>query len=295
MASVRFSSIAKDSVRFSSIAKDIVDSSRDQCAVLVVDDDLAMRDTVRLTLRNHGIRVYEAETGSGGITAARSHRLDLIMIDFRLPDMSGLEMMMALKKSGVDVPWILMSGWMTTPIAVDAIKLGAINAVALPFDIEAVTLSALDDVASSHAAHWPRLPLEPFLPAPQSAAERWAWLVLRGCDATHDFKTIREWASFVGISYSSLTECCRLVGIKPHEARDFVRILRALFHRSGRAKNLQVVLKVADHRTLRFLLQHAGLDDQTKALSLQEFLGRQQFVSQTNEALEAILRMIADL
>jgi hypothetical protein len=162
--------------------------------------------------------------------------------------------------------------------------------VALPFDIEKVVISALRDVSTG----WPPLPAPSLLSRPKSAAERWACLVLRSCVAEHDLKTIRDWASVAGVSYSALTESCRLVGIRPHDARDFLRMLRALSHASGRIDNLEHGLDVNDHRTLKTLFERAGLPlgRATGTISLDEFIGRQQFVNPACEGVRLMLKMI---
>lgn len=240
------------------------------------------------------LQVQEAGTGAAAIAAIRSRPFDLAVIDLRLPDISGLDVIVELKRDGIGVPWLLMSGWITVPIAVEAMRLGAIDALELPFDIERVVVSALRGVLQRGSVGWPRLPSARDLPPPKSAAERWASLVLRGCAAEHDLKTIQDWASVAGTSYSTLTESCRLVGIRPHDARDFVRMLRALFRASGRVENLEHGLDVSDHRTLSALFERAGLTmgSASGAISLGEFINRQKFVDPAGEALRLTLKML---
>jgi DNA-binding response OmpR family regulator len=260
-------------------------------SVLVVNDDPAARETVRLVLRRLNIHVHEADCGASAIAAMRSRRFDLALIDFRLPDISGLDIIAELKKSRVSVPWLLMSGWMTTSVAVEAIKLGAVDAVDLPFDIEAVVVSALREVSRRTATGWPRLPSASFLTSPKSSAERWALLVLRGCAAEHDPRTLHEWASVVGVSYSVLKESCHLIGIRPHDARDFLRVLRALFRSNGRLENIEHGLNVNDRRTLQVLFERAGLPmgRSSGAISLREYVERQRFVNPASEAVRMLL------
>jgi ActR/RegA family two-component response regulator len=264
-------------------------------SVLVVNDDPAARETVRLVLRRLNIQVHEADTGASAIAAMRARRFDLVLIDLRLPDISGLDVIAELKKSRVSVPWLLMSGWMTTSIAVEAIKLGAVDAVDLPFDIETVVVSALREVSRyDDLAEWPQLPPTSTLTSPKSSAERWAFLVLRGCRAEHDPKTIHEWASAVGVSYSVLKEICHLVGMRSHDARDFLRVLRALLWSMGHLEHLEHGLNVNDRRTLQALFQRAGFTagPPTGAISLHEFVKRQRFVDPDSEAVKVLLKTI---
>jgi ActR/RegA family two-component response regulator len=263
--------------------------------VLLVDDDPLTRESTGRILRRRAIHVHEADSGAAAIAALRARPFDLALIDFRLPDISGLEVIATLKKDRLSVPWVLMSGWMTPPLAVEAMRLGALDAVELPVDIEGVVLSALRGLAKPGAARWPRVCQTAVLStSPKSAAERWAFLVLRGCSAEHDLKTIGDWAAVAGISYSALTDSCRLVGVRPHDARDFLRMLRALWAAGGRSADLEHGLHVNDFRTLKKLFGHAGLTmgREAAAISLPEFIARQQFVDPTSEAVKALLKMI---
>ena len=154
-------------------------------------------------------------------------------------------------------------------------------------------MPALNQAATKYSATWPPLPLGPRLRAPKSAGERWACAVFRACDADFDFRTLQDWASFVGMSYSALTQSCRLAGIQPRDARDFVRILRLLFHTQGRLESLEASLDISDVRTLRTLLQRAGIFGRTsrEALSLPEFFSHQRFVD-PNRTPRLIIAML---
>jgi hypothetical protein len=201
-----------------------------------------------------------------------------------------------LKKHRISVPWLLMSGWMTTSAAVEAMRLGALDVVDVPFDIEHVVTATLIGLSHRADARWPRVPPASELRGPRSAAERWACLVLRGCAAAHDLKTIRDWAAVAGVSYSALTESCRLAGLRPHDSRDFLRMLRVLFHQNGRLKDLEHGLDVNDHRTLKTLLARAGLTGSRDgaAISLRGFIDGQQFVDPACEAVRMMIKMIGE-
>jgi len=161
--------------------------------VLVVDDDECTRLTTSRSLRNIGLSVVPADSGAAAIVAARIRTIDLALLDLRLPDMSGLQVIAALREMKICVPWILYSGWMTVPIAVEAMKLGAVSVQDLPFDIKAVVMPALTDLGQRYAISWPRLPLAPRLRVIKSATERWASFVLRGCDSEVDLRTLQHW------------------------------------------------------------------------------------------------------
>ena len=75
--------------------------------VLVVDDDECTRLTTSRSLRNIGLSVVPADSGAAAIVAARIRTIDLALLDLRLPDMSGLQVIAALREMKICVPWIL--------------------------------------------------------------------------------------------------------------------------------------------------------------------------------------------
>jgi hypothetical protein len=127
---------------------------------------------------------------------------------------------------------------------------------------------------------------------PRSAAERWAMLALQACRSDGDLKTLADWAAFVGVSYSSLCEACRLVEVRPRDARDLVRVLRAILRSSTDGIIPAVLLDVRDRRTLRTLLDKAGIVSRETAVSVEQFLSEQRFVHSDNFALVALRRLL---
>jgi hypothetical protein len=109
-----------------------------------------------------------------------------------------------------------------------------------------------------------------------SVVDRWASLVVMGARAAEDLRTLALWARYVGVSYSSLAELCRLVGVRPHDARDFVRILRALQLSDGRRGSVEMMLDIADRRTAQRLLSRAGVGETLPSIEL--FLLSQTFI-----------------
>jgi CheY-like chemotaxis protein len=267
------------------------DFSRSQ-SVLVVDDDVSMRESVALILPlTLGVHVEAVGSAESALMLVRQKKIDLALVDLVLPDMSGLELARRFHHEHISVPWILMSGFMDYDTAHCAGKLGALRAIALPTDLAAVVAKGLDDVNRERA--WPTLPVSYGVSDSETAAERWARLVLRACDSDRDPHTLLEWSRCVGLSYSSLTDASRIIQIDPHDARDFARILRALFHTGGRVAGIESLLHVFDSRTLTRLLHHAGLvehghDDVT----FHEWLRLQKFVPIDHPALAALVKLM---
>ena len=114
--------------------------------------------------------------------------------------------------------------------------------------------------------------------------------VLKGCESEGDLKTLEDWAAYVGVSYSTLRENCQLLGIQPHDARDLMRLLRAVMKAPHGCCHPAMLLDVADRRTMKSLLERAALADGVRggSVSIREFIGSQKFVAGDNEALSVL-------
>jgi hypothetical protein len=130
---------------------------------------------------------------------------------------------------------------------------------------------------------------------PTSTAERWAMYVFRACAAPGDLKTLEAWAECVGVSYSSLRESCSLLGIRPHDARELTRMLRAVMRSILDDCPPSALLDVSDSRTLRILLERAGVGAGAcpVEMSVEEFLSRQRFVPTGNAGLRVLSKLLA--
>lgn len=111
-------------------------SGRNGGGVLVVDDDPAFRAFVCTTLAGAGYAAREADTGLEGISLARLVRPDLVLLDVKLPDVSGHEVCMQLRDSlGERLPIVLLSGVKTDDLdRVAGLLLGADDYLVKPFD-----------------------------------------------------------------------------------------------------------------------------------------------------------------
>jgi hypothetical protein len=126
---------------------------------------------------------------------------------------------------------------------------------------------------------------------PTSLAERWADYVFRGCKSDKDLKTIDIWARQVAVSYTSLCETCRLIGIQPRQARDFTRILRAITRSSFDSLQIASLLDVSDRRTLESILTNAGFPQHMRypqPISILAFIDNQRFISRANVGIRII-------
>ena len=101
--------------------------------ILVVEDDLTLRQALAFNLSREGFEVSTAADGEAGLAAARGQRLDLILLDVMLPAMSGLEVLRVLRSEGVNTPVIVLSAKGEEIDRVVGLKVGADDYVTKPF------------------------------------------------------------------------------------------------------------------------------------------------------------------
>ncbi len=103
--------------------------------ILLIDDDPQIRRFIVAGLEMHGYAVREAETGAAGITAAARHQPQLILLDLRLPDLNGEEVLETIR-SWSTVPVIVLSVESDEQRKVQLLKAGADDFVVKPFGID---------------------------------------------------------------------------------------------------------------------------------------------------------------
>jgi DNA-binding NtrC family response regulator len=105
-------------------------------AILVVDDDEVMRQTLSDVLKKKGYAVSTAETGGQTISSIKEQLFDLVLLDIRLPDMDGLDVLKSVKEIESDLMVIVMTAYSDVQTAVMAMKSGAYDYIDKPFELE---------------------------------------------------------------------------------------------------------------------------------------------------------------
>jgi FixJ family two-component response regulator len=101
--------------------------------VFVVDDDEAVRRSLSMLVETVGLKVRTFSNGQEFLDSCGPNQAGCVVLDVRMPGMSGLEVQSKLKAGGVSIPVIIVTGHGDVPMAVEALKAGAMDFVEKPF------------------------------------------------------------------------------------------------------------------------------------------------------------------
>ncbi|KAB7741326.1 response regulator [Parvibaculum sedimenti] len=107
-----------------------------EAPVFVVDDDADVRDSLRALLESDGFRVEDFDSAAGFLAALTPGRGVCLVADVRMPDMDGLTLQEEIGRRGVTLPVIIVTGHADVPLAVRAMKAGALDFIEKPYDDE---------------------------------------------------------------------------------------------------------------------------------------------------------------
>ncbi len=137
--------------------------------ILVIDDEEALRISVGKILTRLGHEVDTAGTGTEGLGKVLREPYELVITDFRLPDMDGLEVLERVRQARPATEVILFTGFGSIPLAVEAVKRGAYDFITKPVkraDLERVATRALEKQALAEENRRLRLQLDDRAPTP---------------------------------------------------------------------------------------------------------------------------------
>src|SRR5215470_2574438 len=117
--------------------------------LLIVDDDAPFRQRLAQAMERRGYAVATAETVSAGVEAAGSLRPAFAVVDLRLGDGNGLEVVPALRAARPDARIIVLTGYGNIASAVAAVKQGAVDYLSKPADADAIETALLQRRPSS--------------------------------------------------------------------------------------------------------------------------------------------------
>lgn len=108
--------------------------------MLIVDDELSMRELLERVFRREGYAVHVADNGLRAVEMVRSHVYDLVLSDVRMPGLSGTEVLAECRQISPETMVILLTAYATIETAREAFKLGADDFIQKPFDIDELKL-----------------------------------------------------------------------------------------------------------------------------------------------------------
>jgi two-component system, NtrC family, response regulator AtoC len=109
-----------------------------QPVVLIIEDDDAVRTALAKSLEQKGHQVQTAATGAEALQKLESLSPDLVLLDYRLPDADGLEVLETIRRQKPGLTVIMITGFANVEMAVKAMQLGAYDYVSKPFDLEQI-------------------------------------------------------------------------------------------------------------------------------------------------------------
>ena len=118
----------------------------------VIDDDQAVRESIEFLLRSARLTVKTYETASAFLAVAPTIGSGCVITDVRMPGMSGIDLLRRLKEMGIGLPVIVITGHGDVPLAVEAMKFGAVDFLEKPFNDDVLLASVRSALDRSEAS-----------------------------------------------------------------------------------------------------------------------------------------------
>src|SRR5690348_4487750 len=106
--------------------------------ILIVDDELSMREVLCILQEGEGYQVDQAECAEEALSLMADGRLDLVVSDVSMPGLTGIELLARIKTQAPDTAVLMITAFSTAEQAVEAMKLGAYDYIGKPFKVEEV-------------------------------------------------------------------------------------------------------------------------------------------------------------
>lgn len=261
--------------------------------VLLIHGEEIMLPRQVAILKAHGHLATSAETAKAALTCVRRARFDVLIVDIDVLEGSVTHFLRGLAMLGIESPLIVMTSVDSLHSAAEAVRSGARDLVRKPVVVEELVHAierALHETTRL-AGHG-----NDAATAESHAAVRWARIVCAGVQCRTDPRTLHLWAREIGVSYGALRNWCRRARLSAKDSLRLTRLLRAIILREKYHRRLEEVLDVVDIRTLRKLLERAGIDTCCEctgnvAATLERFLAQQSFIDDA----EALTHLRANL
>lgn len=104
--------------------------------ILIIDDEKSQREILSGFLLKKGYKVYSAESGSQGLKMVKEKTIDIILSDFKMPEMTGIEILEQVSLINPEISFIIITAYGTVENAVKAMQLGAIDYISKPVNLD---------------------------------------------------------------------------------------------------------------------------------------------------------------
>ena len=109
-----------------------------QMKILLIDDDEWIRDSLGLYFEGEGCHLLAVETGEEGMEAFKKQNYDIVMVDYRLPGMDGLEFLKRIQKTKTHAMKVLITAYRNEEVVSEAVNMGIHDFIEKPFTIKTI-------------------------------------------------------------------------------------------------------------------------------------------------------------
>jgi CheY-like chemotaxis protein len=262
-----------------------------------MDDEPDLIRPLVKELRAARCRVEVVSSGSAGLDRARQAIDDVIILDWKLPDVTGGAVLEQMRRERLDVPVVVLTAHENEDAAFLSAVLGAAAYLKKPIR-GAVLLAKLEHVATGRITREVPTTHESEQGADRPGAfvspsiQRLAQAIVAGVSLSEDPRTFGEWARVPGVTEDSLHRVCELLRLKGRAVLAFTRLLRAVTLVERHGATLAEVLEIAEPRTLARLLAKAGFGEGGAPRTTIGFLAEQKLLRHEalTRAVSALLR-----
>jgi DNA-binding response OmpR family regulator len=125
---------------------------QEQARILVIDDDATVRRSLEVALKKNGYNVDAAETGKEAIKKSKRRYYNLALVDLRLPNMDGIELLTKMRRTVPEMVKIIITGYPTLENAVEAVNRGADCYIVKPYSMEVLLMKIKEHLQEQQEA-----------------------------------------------------------------------------------------------------------------------------------------------
>lgn len=207
-------------------------AARKKGRLLVIDDEKWICESLSLLLTRKGLHVDTVFSGDKALAFLKKELVDLVILDYNLPDMTGLDVLAGIREANPDLPVLFMTGYGSETISIKAFKLGISDYFIKPFDPKALIEKVLDIIGERkdrEALFFAGLPLQPDFDEELVEDSRGIGRAVKYLNDNYKSRiTLEEVASVAGVSRYHFTRLFKKVmGISFTNYLNYFRVKKA--------------------------------------------------------------------